>query len=363
MLSSESCTLTVEKSMTHDRHPSAARQTAPRVSIVIVSYNTCAETLACLASIEAQTAGLPHEVIVIDNASPDGSAGAIRRKFPNVRLIESRENLGFARANNVAAREAKADYILLLNPDTIILDRAIERLWTFARANPAARIWGSRTLYADGRLDPTGCFGRMTPWRLFCRATSLSSVFSNSVIFHGESYPGWQRDTVREIDIIAGCYLLISHELWDRLGGFDPVFFMYGEEADLCLRAADLGARPLHTPNAPIIHLGGVSEKTRAGKMIKLLAAKVTLVDRYFHPVFRPFGHACLAFWPWSRMAAMSVRAKLSPNAVDAAAAEELSAWREIWAAREKWRHGFPAVVKETARPEPVTPNVTTAQA
>ena len=100
----------------------------PLVSVVIVSYNTREETLACLASLKAQTVGFPHEVIVLDNASPDGSADAIRRAHPDIRLIESKDNLGFAGGNNVAAKYATADHILLLNPDTIILDRAIERL-------------------------------------------------------------------------------------------------------------------------------------------------------------------------------------------------------------------------------------------
>lgn len=313
--------------------------TKPRVSIIIVSYNTCAETLACLASVKAQTRDLAHEIIVIDNASPDGSAVAIARAHPDVRLIASTDNLGFALANNIAAREARADHILLLNPDTIILDRAIERLHAFSLANARAQIWGSRTLFGDGRLDPTGCFARMTPWSLFCRATGLSNAFPRNTVFNGEAYAGWQRDTVREIDIIAGCYLLITRDLWERLGGFDPVFFMYGEEADLCLRAAALGARPLHTPDAPIIHLGGASEKTRAGKMIKLLAAKATLIDRTFSRAARPLGHASLAFWPWSRLLAAAMRGWLEPAP---AHREEAAAWQAIWAARASWRSGFP---------------------
>lgn len=320
----------------------------PRVSIVIVSYDTRAETLACLASLRAETAGFAHEVIVIDNASPDGSAEAIAAAHPDIRLIRATDNLGFAAANNVAAREARADHILLLNPDTIILDRAIPRLMSFAAANPTAGIWGSRTLHADGRLDPTGCFAKMTPWSLLCRATGLSNAFPRSRIFNGEAYAGWNRDTVREIDVIAGCYLLITRDLWTRLGGFDPVFFMYGEEADLCLRAARLGARPLHTPEAPIVHLGGASEKTRAGKTIKLLAAKATLIDRYFSPLTRPLGHASLAFWPWSRMLAGLLRARLRPSP---AVTEDAAVWHEIWAARARWRHGFAEAKPSTAAP------------
>ena len=145
--------------------------------MLVVSYNTRAMTLDCLASLAAETS-VPHEVIVLDNASPDGSAAAIAaafpRAFPELRLIASPENHGFAKANNIAAREARGDYLLLLNPDTVVLDAAIDRLVAFARRTPEAGIWGGRTLDAERKLNPMSVFGDQTLWSLFCRATGLT---------------------------------------------------------------------------------------------------------------------------------------------------------------------------------------------
>ena len=126
---------------------------APRVSILVISYNTREMTLDCLRSLKAETT-VPHEVIVVDNNSPDRSADAIAAAFPEFRLIASPDNLGFAKGNNVAAEEAQGDYLLLLNPDTVVLDHAIDRLVAFADANPRAGIWGGRTLNADRTLEP-----------------------------------------------------------------------------------------------------------------------------------------------------------------------------------------------------------------
>lgn len=199
------------------------------VSILIVSFNTRELTLEALRSVRRETTDVSYEVIVVDNASGDGSAMAIAAEFPDVRLFARADNIGFARANNLAAREARGKYILLLNPDTVVLDRAIDRLHAFARRLPDARIWGGRTLFADGSLNSASCWGRMTLWNLACRATGLAAVFRTAEVFNGEAYGGWLRDTERTVDIVSGCFLMIESSFWRELDGFDPLFFMYGE--------------------------------------------------------------------------------------------------------------------------------------
>jgi len=310
------------------------------VSIIVVSYNTRAMTLTCLDSVAAETVAVRHEVIVVDNASTDGSADAIAGHPSAPVLIRSAANLGFARGNNLAARRARGRYILLLNPDTVVRDRAIDRLAAFARARPEALIWGGRTRFADGRLNPASCWGRMTPWNLFCRAAGLTGMFPDSALYNGEAYGGWARDSVREVDIVSGCFLLIPAALWRRLDGFDPAFYMYGEEADLCLRARRLGARPAVTPEATIIHHGGASEATRVGKMTRLLAAKTLLVRRHWHPLIAPLGAALIAAWPLSRWLALATAARTGRRP---GAGEVAAAWREIWSARKQWRSGYGA--------------------
>lgn len=310
----------------------------PDVSIIIVSYNTNAMTQAALDSVLAETRGVSYEVIAVDNASRDGSADMIAAHPVGARLIRLHENIGFARANTLAAKFARGRLLLLLNPDTVVLDGAIDKLVAFARANPKARIWGGRTPFADRTLNPSSCWGRMTPWNLLCRATGLTGLFRNTVLFNSEAIGGWQRDGVRRVDIVSGCFFLIEKELWDGLGGFDPLFFMYGEEADLCLRAYAFSARPLVTPEATIIHYGGASERARSDKMVRLLAAKMSLVTRHFEPVTAPLGRALLAAWPLSRAMAMTAAAALTQRQSHREAA---ATWREIWQRRREWIRGY----------------------
>ncbi len=215
------------------------------LSILIVSYNTRALTIACLESVELQSQGLDYEVIVVDNDSRDGSAAAIAARFPRVRLLALSENLGFARANNLAARQARGRYLLLLNPDTVVLNRAIPRLLEFARTRVGPAICGGRTLNPDGTLNPTSCWGWPTPWSAWCRATGLATMLRGSRWFDPEALGGWSRDSVRQVDIVTGCLLLLPRELWQQLGGFDPQFFMSGAPAGSHL--LDLSRRHDHS--------------------------------------------------------------------------------------------------------------------
>ncbi len=321
----------------------------PELSVIVVSYNTRQMTLECLASLYAQTQAR-IEVVVVDNASDDGSAEAIAEAFPQAVLIAETVNHGFAAAHSIALPHCRSDWLLLLNPDTVVLDGAIDRLLAFRDARPGAGIWGGRTLYADGRLNPYSCWRRMTPWSLTCRLAGLTALFPRSELFNPETYGAWPRDSVREVDIVTGCLFLIARETWDRLGGFDPVFVMYGEEADLCLRAKAMGWRPAITPDAVIVHYGGASEKVRSDKMVRLLRAKAELVKRHFAPGMRRPGLALLALWPWSRGVACRVLALTGREGY----AERGAGWREIWQRRAEWRNGFAAAPQGTS--DPVTP-------
>jgi GT2 family glycosyltransferase len=310
-------------------------QRMPLVSIVVVSYNTREMTLECLRSVFAQTRR-PFELIVVDNASCDGSATAIAAEFPDVRLMTEIENHGFAKANNIAAPHARGQYLLLLNPDTVVLDGAIDRLLDFALRVPEARIWGGRTLNGDRSLNPTNCWRRMTLWSVASQVAGLSSLFRRSTLFNPESYGGWPRDNESEVDIITGCFLLIRREFWKELGGFDPSYVMYGEEADLCLRAQTKGARPMITPEAQIIHYAGASETVRSDKMVRLLRAKVLLIRRHFPRWQRPAGLMLFRLWPLSRYWAMcALRQRIAAQT-----------WGEIWRRRPEWWHGWPETGK-----------------
>jgi N-acetylglucosaminyl-diphospho-decaprenol L-rhamnosyltransferase len=264
------------------------------------------------------------EVIVVDNASGDGTPDMIEREFPQARLIRSDRNLGFAGANNLAAREARGDWLLLLNPDTVVLDRALERLLAFGRGQDVAGLFGGRTLRPDGTLEPSSCWGPQTPWSTFCFASGLSTAFRRNPVLDPESLGSWQRDTVRDVGIVTGCLLLTTREAWQRLGGFDERFFMYGEDADLAVRARSLGLPVRITPDAEIVHVVGASSDSSAAKVSMLMRARVTIMRKHWNAPARAFGMACL-------LAGVLVRGLRKP------------AWREVWRCRRQWLQGYPA--------------------
>ena len=316
------------------------------VSILIVSFNTRDMTCEAIASVVRETREVSCEIIAVDNASTDGSADAIATHPDRPKLIRLAENIGFARGNNLAAQNATGEFLLLLNPDTVVKDCAIDRLVAFARANSEAMIWGGRTMFADGRLNPSSCWQRITFWNLITKATGLAAIFPNSAVFNPEAYGGWQRDSVRYVDIVSGCFFLVRRSDWEKLGGFDAAYFMYGEEADLCLRARRMGARPMITPDAAIVHYGGASERTRTGKMVRLLAAKATLINRHWPRSAKGLGLLLLSMWPLTRWMALAAMERVSG---DPATQEAAATWRAIWRARSEWRHGYAAQIGESS--------------
>lgn len=320
----------------------------PTVSIIVVSYNTRDMTVACLNSVIAETSQTTYELIVIDNASTDGSAEAIAA-ISSARLMASEINLGFAAANNVAAQDARGEFLLLLNPDTVVLNEAITRLVAFARQYPNAQIWGGRTLFGNRTLNPASCFRRMTLWNQFCAATGLSALLKNNPIFNSEFYGGWQRDHVREVDVVTGCFFLVRRALWEQLGGFDRLFFMYGEETDFCLRARPLGARPIVTPDATIVHYGGASELVRADKLVKILKAKVTLMNRHWGTAKRSLGRSMFWLFPLTRIAGYWLaKHLLSKGTAD----RHFQEWRQVWTRRSEWIEGFDKTTGLRSGPE-----------
>lgn len=308
---------------------------APAVSILVVSFNTRDMTIAAIRTAMATTTA-SHEIIVVENASSDGSAEAIAAAFPGINLIALRENIGFGRANNLAAVQARGAHLLLLNPDTEVLDGAIDRLLNFAKAEPQAKIWGGRTVFGDGKLNPSSCWRRMTLWSLFCATSGLTKMFKRSRIFNPEAYPGWSRDSISQVDIVTGCFLLIRRTFWDELGGFDPAYFVYGEEADLCLRAQALGAKPMITPDAVIVHHEGQSTPAKANHAVRLLAGKIRLAGTHLPSWERGLAKTLLRSGPVVRRGLYGVAARFLPSISGKA-----KMWREVMERRNEWWRGY----------------------
>jgi GT2 family glycosyltransferase len=229
-----------------------------KLSIVIICWNDWKVIENCLRSIFESTHRIEYEVIVSDNGSTDGSVEKIRAQFPSVQVLENRANLGFAKANNVGIREARGEYVLILNPDTIVHDGALDRWIDFADRQPEAGAFGCRVLNPDGTYQRSG---RPFPTisRYFVAALGLRFLghLKSPVLL--DEYEGWKGDTEREVDWQSGACLMVRGDLLKELGGFDERFFYQFEEVDLCRRVWTSGCRIRFTPEVLITHLGGQS--------------------------------------------------------------------------------------------------------
>jgi N-acetylglucosaminyl-diphospho-decaprenol L-rhamnosyltransferase len=307
---------------------------ARSISVLIVTYECGPEARECLASIYETTRELELEAVVVDNASTDGTAEMVRTEFPQARLLALDENVGFAAGVNLAASEACGEYLLLLNPDTVVHEGAVRNLVEFAGRNPSHGLYGGRTLRPDGVVDPGSCWGQPSLWSLFCFATTLSSAFKGSRVFDPESLGAWGRDTVREVGVVTGCLLLAPREVWQRLGGFDLRFFMYGEDADLSMRAIAAGYRPAITPDAVITHEVGVSSSSDPDKVVLLFQGKATLLRKHWPAGKRELGLALL-------LVGVGLRALLARVRMRRSRAVEPGTWRDVWRLRRRWLAGY----------------------
>ncbi|MBF0672928.1 MAG: glycosyltransferase family 2 protein [Salinibacterium sp.] len=307
-----------------------AHAAAGGLAVIVVSYNTRERTLACLDSIVRARHDTPVRMIVVDNASRDGSADAVAARFPQATLVRAGENLGFARAVNLGAAHAAEEHLVLLNPDTLVGERSLATLREFALEHPEHGLYGGRTLSDAGVLDPSSCWGAPTLWSLLCFATGLSTVFPRSRLFDPESLGSWQRDTVREVPIVTGCLLLMRRRDFEQLGGLDERFFLYGEDAEFSLRAAKHGHRPVIVPEVSIIHSVGASTGDRGRKMAMVLAGKATL----FRTMWR---------WPRSAIAVGLLRTGVRLRAVLERVTRRPDAmWTRAWQLRDSWTPGYP---------------------
>jgi GT2 family glycosyltransferase len=231
------------------------------VSVVIVSWNTRDLLRDCLNSIIRETCVHSFEIFVIDNASRDGSSEMVLDEFPSVHLIKNKDNSGFAAANNQGIRESIGRYVLLLNPDTYILDNAIGRCIQYGDKHLDVGIIGCQ-VYLDNRsIQQTG-FAFPSPWNLFLTLSGLSRLFPRSRVLGAPELGWWNRDSEMDLDVVSGMFMLIRSEALRQVGFLDDSYFVYTEEADLCFRFAKAGWRRVFTPSARIIHICGGSMST-----------------------------------------------------------------------------------------------------
>jgi N-acetylglucosaminyl-diphospho-decaprenol L-rhamnosyltransferase len=236
------------------------------LSVVIICWNDLKVILDCISSVYAETSAIEYEIIVTDNASSDGSVGAIRGRFPKVRIVENPENAGFGSGNNAGIRVAEGEYVLILNPDTIIRDRALEKLVAYADRHPEGGAFGCRVLNPDGSVQ-LSAHPLPTLWTSLTKALGLRWPGRLWSGFCSDSYPNWDGRSERQIGFQGGCCLLVRGQQLKELGGFDERFFHQYEDADLCRRISDSGRPILFFPGAEITHIGGQNRGTYSIKV------------------------------------------------------------------------------------------------
>jgi GT2 family glycosyltransferase len=231
------------------------------LSIVIVNYNVEYFLEQCLHSVRAALKNLEAEVFVVDNNSVDGSVEMVRKKFPEVKLIANKENLGFSKANNQAIRQSTGKYVLLLNPDTVVEADTFSKCVAFMDSHPDAGGLGIKMLDGKGNFLPESKRGLPTPMVAFYKIFGLSALFPKSKRF-GKYHLGFlDKEQTNEVEILSGAYMLMRKEALDKVGLLDEDFFMYGEDIDLSYRIIKGGWKNYYFPEARIIHYKGESTK------------------------------------------------------------------------------------------------------
>jgi len=314
--------------------------TAAAVDVVIVTYNSADHIVDCLDSLLPQLPDDGSTVIVVDNASSDGSADLVATRYPQLHLVRSAENLGFARACNLAATRSSAAHVLLLNPDTVVHPGCIDALLEISERRPEAGIYGGRSFDRAGELDPKSAWGTPTLWSLFCTASGLSTAMPDHELFNPEGMGDWARDDERTVGAVTGCLLLARRDVWQLLGGFDERFFMYGEDIDLGIRAAQLGFAPCLAPAAEITHFVGGSSPS-VEKEILIYRGKMSLLTTIWSGWRLRLARTMVLGGVWLRArAAGAVRSlwKVRRNADHQTAP---STWTSLWRRRSEWSEGW----------------------
>jgi len=232
-----------------------------KLSVVIVNYNVKYFLEQCLHSVQNACNGMDVEIFVVDNDSVDGSVKMVRDKFPEVHLIENKENKGFSSANNQAIRKSKGEYILLLNPDTIVEDDTLRKVVDFMDQHPDAGGLGVKMLDGKGKFLPESKRGLPYPSVAFFKVFGLSSLFPKSRLFSGYHLGYLDKDKTHEVDVLAGAFMLLRKKVLDKIGLLDEEFFMYGEDIDLSYRITRGGYKNYYYPETRIIHYKGESTK------------------------------------------------------------------------------------------------------
>ena len=271
------------------------------LSVIIVNYNVKHFLEQCLHAVQKASKNIDAEVFVVDNNSVDGSVALLHEKFPDIQLIENKENLGFSKANNQAIKKASGKYVLLLNPDTVVEEDTFEKVLGFMNEHPEAGGLGVKMIDGKGLFLPESKRGLPTPWVAFYKMFGLSALFPKSKIFGKYHLSYLNENEIHEVDVLAGAFMLIRKEALNKVGLLDESFFMYGEDIDLSYRIQKGGYKNYYFPETTIIHYKGESTKKGSLNYVKVFYnAMVIFARKHFNSrkagIFAVFIHWAIYF-------------------------------------------------------------------
>jgi GT2 family glycosyltransferase len=288
----------------------------PVVSVLVVSYNVRELLLDTLQALFASR-DVDLEVVVVDNASEDGSAEAVEERYPHVRVIRMRSNVGFGRANNAGFGECHGRFVLLLNPDVLAAPDCVARLADFLLVHSEAGAVGPKLTRPDGGLDLAARRSFPSPMVALYRILGLSRLFPNSRRFGRYNLSHVSPDQLQEIDAGTGACLMLRRAAIERVGFFDPDFFMYGEDLDLCYRIKEGGWKVYYLPSATAIHVKGAASRQYTQRMLwQFHSAMWTFHDKHYADDLPAFGNGLIWAGIWLRWLILSARAALNREAV-----------------------------------------------
>jgi GT2 family glycosyltransferase len=302
----------------------------PIVSVIVVTWNGKRYALECLASLHEVAGELPLEIIVVDNASTDGTPEAIRELYPNILLIRNDANLGFAKANNIGLSKSHGKYVALINSDVVVPAGCLLKMVRYLEQNPSIGVLGPKMLSPDGSVGQS-VLRLPTVWNTLCSALGLHAVLPRSKTFGGFLMEGYPYDQIDDVEMLTGWFWLVPRVALQQVGGLDEQFFMYGEDIDWCLRFLQAGWRVVFYPGAAALHYGGGSSNEAPTRFyIELRRANLQyfrkhhgwlgglgyLVATWIHEVVRLAGYSLIYCYDRARRPAAAFKVSRSVSCI-----------------------------------------------
>ena len=254
-----------------------------KLSVLIVNYNVKDKLEQCLNSVQIAAQSIESEVFVVDNNSTDDSCQMVRSQFPEVNLIENKENVGFAKANNQAIQGASGEYVLLLNPDTVVQPDMFQKTLAFMDQHLGGGGLGVAMYDANGEFLPESKRGIPTPWTAFCKLFGLGKLFPTSDFFNHYYLGSLSNNEIHEIEILAGACMLLRKSVLDGIGLLDEEYFLYGEDIDISYRIIQAGYKNYYFPLTRITHYKGLSTQKKYEESLRAFYSSMLIfVDRHF---------------------------------------------------------------------------------